>query len=77
MIIELERYNEVGELLIGNRTTRSQVQVIYQNGVREALVTMAAVHMGVEVMGMRKWHGHIQSASKSGSRIGMHTGTVE
>ena len=53
MIIKLERYNKVGELLIGKRTTGLQVQVIYWDRVREALVTMAAVHMGMEVMGMQ------------------------
>jgi len=52
MIIELRKYNETGELLKWNRTTGLQAQVSYQDRVREALITMAAVHMGVEEMGM-------------------------
>ena len=52
MIIEIRKYNEIGELLIRNRTTGSQAQVSYWDRVQEALVTMAAVHMGVEEMGM-------------------------
>ena len=51
MIIEL-RYNEIGELLIGNRTTGSQAQVSYQDGVQRAPVTRAAVRMGVKGTGM-------------------------
>src|SRR5882724_11237865 len=52
MIIKLERYNEIRELLIENRTTRSQGHVCYQDGGQRVSVTMAAVHMGVEEMGM-------------------------
>jgi len=46
------RTGEIGELLIGNRTTGSQAQVSYQDRVWEAPVTMVAVHMGVEETGM-------------------------
>ena len=46
MIIKLRKYNEIRELLIGNRTARSQVQVGYQYIVWEAFVTRAAVHWG-------------------------------
>ena len=53
MIIELEKYNEIRELLMGNRTTGPQAQVSYQDGVWEAPVTMVAVCMGVEETGMR------------------------
>ena len=56
MIIKLRKYNEIGELLIGNRTTRSQVQVSYQDIVQEASVTRAAVRMGVKGMEMRTGH---------------------
>jgi len=56
MIIELERYNEIGELLIENRTTGSQGHVCYWDGGRRVSVTMAAVHMGVEEMGMQTGH---------------------
>ena len=31
MIIELRKYNEIGELLIENRTTGSQAQVSYRD----------------------------------------------
>jgi len=53
MIIELKKYNEAKELLIETRTTGSQAQVSYQDVVREAPVTRAAVCMGVKEMGMR------------------------
>ena len=53
MIIKLRKYNEIGELLKGNRTTGSQVQVSYWEGVWEASVTRAAVCMEVEEMGMQ------------------------
>ena len=56
MIIELERYNKLGELLIQNRTTGSQGHVCYQDGGWRVSVTMAAVHMGVEEMGMQTGH---------------------
>ena len=52
-IIKLGRYNKIGELLMENRTTGLQAQVIYQDKVREASVTRAAVRMGVVEMGMR------------------------
>ena len=48
MIIELRKYNEIGELLIGDRVTGSQAQVIYQDMDREASVTRVAVCMGVK-----------------------------
>ena len=53
MIIKLRKYNEIGELLIENRTTGSQAQVIYQDQVWGAPVTRAAVRMGVRETGMR------------------------
>jgi len=53
MIIKLGKYNEIGELLIENRTTGSQAQVIYRDKVQEASVTRVAVRMGVREMGMR------------------------
>ena len=46
MIIKLRKYNEIGELLIGNRTAGSQAQVSYWDMVQEASVTKAAVRMG-------------------------------
>ena len=52
MIIKLERYNEVRELLKGNRTTGLPAQVSYQDGAQRVSVTGAAVHMGEEGMGM-------------------------
>ena len=56
MIIELRKYNEIRELLIGNRNARSQVQVSYWDVVWEASVTRVAVHMGVKGMEMRTGH---------------------
>jgi len=52
MIIELERYNEIGELLIGNRTTGFQGHVCYWDGGHRVSVTKVAVHMGMEETGM-------------------------
>jgi len=52
MIIELRKYNKIGELLIENRTTGSQAQVSYRDEVWEASVTRAAVCMGVKGMAM-------------------------
>jgi len=43
MIIELGKYNEIGELLIGDRNARSQAQVGYRDIDWEAFVTRAAV----------------------------------
>jgi len=51
MIIELERYNETGVLLIENRATRLQGHVCYQDGDQRVSVTMAAVCMGMKEMG--------------------------
>jgi len=52
MIIELRKYNKIGELLIENRTAGSQVQVGYWDVAQEASVTRVAVCMGVKGMGM-------------------------
>jgi len=52
MIIELGRYNEIGQLLIENRTTGSQAHVCYWDGDQRVSVTRAAVHMEVKGMGM-------------------------
>jgi len=56
MIIELRKYNEIGELLIENRTTGSQAQVSHQDEIREASVTRAAVCMGVKGTAMQTGH---------------------
>jgi len=53
MIIELVKYNKIGELLIENRTTGFQGQVWYQDGDQLASATKVAVHMEVEEMGMQ------------------------
>ena len=56
MIIELGRYNKIGELLIGNRTTGSQRHICYQDGGLGVSVTKAAVRMGVEETEMQTGH---------------------
>src|SRR5882724_11374602 len=56
IIIELRKYNEIGELLIENGTAGSQAQVSYWDVVWEASVTRVAVCMGVEEMGMQTGH---------------------
>ena len=53
MIIELVKYNEIGELLIENRATGSQGHVCYQDGGQRVSVTKVAVCMGVEETGMK------------------------
>ena len=57
MIIKLGKYNEIGELLMGNRTTGSQAQVSYQDRFQEASVIRVAVCMGVKEMGMQTGYG--------------------
>src|SRR5882724_1563048 len=52
MIIELRKYNEIEELLIGDRNARSQAQVGYWDIDWEAFVTRVAVCMGVKETGM-------------------------
>src|SRR5882724_4444355 len=56
MIIELGEYNSAEELLIETGTTGLQGHICYWNGDRRASVTRAAVHMVLEVMGMRTGH---------------------
>jgi len=56
MIIELRRYNEIGTLLIENRTTGLQAQVSYWDMVWEASVTRVAVCMGLKEAVMRTGH---------------------
>ena len=56
MIIELERYNEIRELLIENRTAGSQGHVSYWDRGWEASVTRAAVCMGVKEKEMQIGH---------------------
>ena len=52
MVIELEKYNKLGELLIENRTTGSQGPICYQDGGWRVCVTRVAVCMEVKGMGM-------------------------
>ena len=56
VIIKLEGYNEIGELLIQNRTTGLQGHICYWDGGQRVFVTMAAVCMGVKEMGMQTGH---------------------
>jgi len=56
MIIKLERYNEIGELLIENRTTGSLGHVCFWDGGQRVSVTMVAFCMGVKEMGMQTGH---------------------
>jgi len=50
--IELGKYNEIGELLMRNRTTVLQAQVSYRDRFWEASVTRVAVCMEVKEMGV-------------------------
>jgi len=52
MIIKLVIYNEIRELLIGNRTTGSQGHVHYRDGGQKLSVAMVVICMGVEEIGM-------------------------
>ena len=76
MIIELRNYNEIGELLIENGTAGSQAQVSYWDVVWEASIGQLSAWGGGDgdVNGAQEC---IQMASESGSRTGMHAGTVE
>ena len=56
IIIKLERYKEIGELLIENRTTGFQGHICYWDRGQRVSVTMAAVCMGVNEMGMQTGH---------------------
>jgi len=57
MIIELERYNEIREVLIENGTTGLQGHICYWDGGWRVSVTMVAVCMGVEEMGCKQAQG--------------------
>jgi len=52
MIIKLERYKEIRELLIEIRITGFQGYICYQDRGQRVSVTMVAVHMGVKGTGM-------------------------
>jgi len=56
MIIELRKYNEIGELLIETEMTGSWGHICYQDGGQRVSVTMAAVHMGKKETGARTGH---------------------
>ena len=56
MIIELERYNEIRELLIEIGFTGSQGHVCYWDGGQRVSVITGAVHLGVKEMGMQTGH---------------------
>jgi len=56
MITELERYNEIGELLIEFGITGSQGYICYWDGGLRVSVTMVAVCMGVKEVGMQTGH---------------------
>ena len=56
MIIKLERYTKVGELLLGNRTTGLQGHVCYWDRGQRVSVTTVAVSRGVKEMGMGAGH---------------------
>jgi len=72
MIVELRKYNEIGELLLEIGTTGLQGQVCYWDRGWRLSVTMVAVCMGKEETGMRTGQGQIQSTSESGMREGTH-----
>jgi len=51
-IIELRKYNEIRELLIGNRTMGLKGHICYQDRGQRVSITRATVHMGVKGTGM-------------------------
>src|SRR5882724_5360655 len=67
MIIELRKYNKIGELLIENRTAGLQAQVSYWDVVWEASVTRAAVCMGWRRQGCEQGTG----AHTNGLQVGI------
>ena len=56
MVIKLERYNEIGALLIETGISGSLGHVCYWDGGRRVSVTTVAVHMGVKETGMQTGH---------------------
>jgi len=77
VIIELEKYNEVGELLIENGTTGLWGHVCYWDRGWRVSITMVAVCMRVKEMDVNRTQGRTQLVSKLGMRAGMHTTAVE
>jgi len=65
MIIELERYNEVGELPIENGTTGFQPHVCYWDGGWRVSVTGMAVCMDEKGKGMKIGHRDAYNQSPS------------
>ena len=76
MIIKLERYNEIGVLLIENRTTGLQGHVSYWDGDWRVSVT-SCLHWGEGDRDMNRAQGCIQLTSELGMRTGMCRTTVE
>ena len=72
MIIELRRYNKIGELLVANGTTGSQAQVSYWDMVRETSVTRVAVCMGLRRWGCKQGAG----AQTIGLQVGIENRNV-
>ena len=66
MIIELERYNKIRELLIENGTTGLWGHICYWDGDWRVSVTGAAVHMEEEGTGMRIGHRNTYNQVSSG-----------
>jgi len=52
MRIKLRKYNEIRELLIATGTTGSQGHICYWDRGQRVSITMLAVFMGKEEMGM-------------------------
>jgi len=75
MIIELRKYNEIRELLIGDRVTELQAQVSYQTRFWEASVTRVAVHMGWKRQDAEQGTGVHANQPQVGIQIRTHAGT--
>jgi len=65
------------ELLIETKTTGSQAQVSYWDGVWEAPVTRVAVCMGVKETGCEQGTWAHTISLQVGIGTGMHVGTAE
>ena len=76
MIIKLRKYNEIGELLIGNRTAGSQARKLSGRGL-EGICNQGGCPHGVGRDGdANRAQGRIQMGSESGMSIEMRGTTT-
>ena len=72
-MIELRKYNKIGELLIEIGITGLQGHIYHWDGGQRVSVTMAAVCMGVKETGMRTGHRGAYNQPLSQEREQVHS----